>query len=404
MTKPKVFLVDQQEYEMEEIRGKVKRIFAEAGFNPAGKSVFLKPSFVYPARPPLNIGVVTQPKLIGGVVRALHDLGASRIEVAEDTFIVPSEVFFGVMGMRAVLKGYARPFYLSRAKRVSVEIKNPLVQSSFLVPRSLLEADLFISLPKIKVNIFTHVTLSVKNNLGLLRPKARLPHHHYDIHKKIADLYQVRKPDFVIADSIYAGEGQGPMCADPVHFGLLVAGANGLAVDAVSSRLMGFDPREIEHLRYLQEKGFGPLDLSEIDIQGRELLDSRKRTLIRPRTDFADLPDSVRVFVGKEQACVEGCRGMVRNFLDQWTTKGKVDKLAGYNFIVGKPVDGLPSDLNPWKTFVVGDCAIRHRKRGIFIPGCPVPPLHLPIIMMAKGKKPPVQMRIRDLIVGTLGY
>ena len=404
MMKPRVFIIDQQEYEMEEIRTKIRKTFEEAGFNPAGKSVFLKPSFVYPARPPLNIGVVTQPKLIGGVVRALHDLKAGRIEVAEDTFIVPSEVFFGVMGMRAVLKGYAHPLYISRAKRVSVEIKNPLIQSRFEVPRRLLEADLFVSLPKIKVNIFTQVTLSVKNNLGLLRPKARLPHHHYDIHKKIADLYQVRKPDFVIADSIYAGEGQGPMSADPVHFGLMVAGENGLAVDAVSCRLMGFDPREIEHLRYLQEKGFGPLDLSEIEIQGRELLDSRKRTLKRPRMDFSDLPDSVRVFAGKELACVEGCRGMVRNFLDQWSTKGKADKLAGHNFIVGKPVDDLPSNLNRWKTFVVGDCAIWHRIRGFFVPGCPVSPLSLPIIFMANGKKPPVKMRIRDLIVGSLGY
>ncbi|MDD5224529.1 MAG: DUF362 domain-containing protein [bacterium] len=404
MMKPKVFLVDQQEYKMEEIRDQAKRIFAEAGLNPAGKSVFLKPSFVYPARPPLNIGVVTQPKLIGGVVRALHDLGASRIDVAEDTFIIPSEVFFGVMGMRAVLKGYAHPFYLSRAKRVSVEIKDPMVQSSFVVPRRLLEADLFISLPKIKVNIFTKVTLSVKNNLGLLRPKARLPHHHFDIHKKIADLYQVRTPDFVIADSIYAGEGQGPMSADPIHFGLMVAGANGLAVDAVSAHLMGFDPREIEHLLYLHEKGFGPLDLSEIEIQGRELLEARKKTLKRPRADFSDLPDSVRVFVGQEHACVEGCRGMVRNFLDQWSTKGKADQLAGYNFIVGKPVENLPSGLNPWKTLVIGDCAVKYEKHGIFIPGCPVPPLHLPIVMMAKGKKPPVQMRIRDFIIGSLGY
>jgi len=402
--KPKVFVVDQQEYEMEEIRKKTRRIFEESGFDPAGKSVFVKPSFVYPARPPLNIGVVTQPKLIGGVVRALSDLKAGEIEVAEDTLIGPSQIFFGVMGVNAVLKGYARPLYLSGAPRVSAEVKDPLIQPRFLVPQRWLEADLFVSLPKIKVNMFTHVTLSVKNNLGLLRPRARLLYHHYDIHKKIADLYRVRKPDFVIADSIYAGEGQGPMNADPVHYGLMVGGANGLAVDAVSCHLMGFDPRGIEHLKYLHELGFGPLDLAQIEIHGKELLDARKRSLKRPRTDFSDLPDSVRVFVGKELACVGGCVGMVRNSVDQWTTHGIADKLAGYNFIVGKPVDHLPSDLDPKKTFVVGDCAIEHRNRGIFIAGCPVPPLRVTMLLTAKGRIPPLKMRLRDYIKGSLGH
>lgn len=48
-----------------------------------------------------------------------------------------------------------------------------------------------------------------------------------------------------IVDGIVGGEGNGPLCPDEVRSGVLVAGTNPAAVDAVCARLMGFDPREV---------------------------------------------------------------------------------------------------------------------------------------------------------------
>ncbi len=60
--KPVVHLIDQSRYDIEEIRAKVARAMHLDGFDPRGKTVFVKPSFVYPARPPRQSGSTPSPK------------------------------------------------------------------------------------------------------------------------------------------------------------------------------------------------------------------------------------------------------------------------------------------------------------------------------------------------------
>lgn len=50
---------------------------------------------------------------------------------------------------------------------------------------------------------------------------------------------------FSIVDGIIAGEGNGPMCPDPVRAGRLIAGRNPVAVDLACAVEMGLDPRKI---------------------------------------------------------------------------------------------------------------------------------------------------------------
>ena len=57
--KPVVRIIDQRAYEPEEIRSRVRRLLEGDDLRVGRKSVFLKPSFVYPARPPRNRGVNT---------------------------------------------------------------------------------------------------------------------------------------------------------------------------------------------------------------------------------------------------------------------------------------------------------------------------------------------------------
>ena len=45
-----------------------------------------------------------------------------------------------------------------------------------------------------------------------------------------------------IVDGIIGGQGNGPLCPDPVGSNVLIAGTDPAAVDAVAARLMGFDP------------------------------------------------------------------------------------------------------------------------------------------------------------------
>jgi uncharacterized protein (DUF362 family) len=61
----------------------------------------------------------------------------------------------------------------------------------------------------------------------------------------LGEARQTRLKYFCVVDGIVGGEGDGPSDPDPVSSGLLVGGANPVAVDTVATILMGFDDGRI---------------------------------------------------------------------------------------------------------------------------------------------------------------
>jgi uncharacterized protein (DUF362 family) len=64
---------------------------------------------------------------------------------------------------------------------------------------------------------------------------------------------------FSVVDGVVAGEGNGPLDPTPKPLGMVLAGANPLAVDLVCARVMGFDPNRLPLLSRGFEPHFYPL-------------------------------------------------------------------------------------------------------------------------------------------------
>ena len=81
--------------------------------------------------------------------------------------------------------------------------------------RTVLSADVFISLPKLKTHHWAGATLSLKNLFGTLPgicygwPKNEL--HWRGIHNSIVDIALTQTPDLAIVDGIVGMEGDGPL-------------------------------------------------------------------------------------------------------------------------------------------------------------------------------------------------
>ncbi|MHA1315645.1 MAG: DUF362 domain-containing protein [Candidatus Helarchaeota archaeon] len=385
----RVCLEEQFEYDVEQIREKCLRVLKNCGMGPKlrDKTILLKPSLVYPYKSEELLGINTQPAFIAGACKALREFEPKKILVGENTSLssqkikVPSLLAFKITGTLDAIEGLAEPVYFSEAEHVEVTVPEPLVQTEpFEVPRIWLDADVFISLPKIKTNLFTKVTLSIKNNLGFLPIMNRIKHHTtaMELHQKIADLYRVRPPDFVLVDAIHAGEGQGPMIAEPFNLGLIIGGSNGPAVDAVCCRLMGFEPGEIEHLRFVSEAGLGSIDLDEIEIVNEDLLKRGKR-FARADPTLTNLSPRFLFILGPDGVCESGCAGMIRCVLDNWILEYGAESLPTRTFILGKGIrpEELPPTLERKTTAIIGDCCkhLKDLKIGKFLGGCPVVPL-----------------------------
>jgi uncharacterized protein (DUF362 family) len=97
----------------------------------------------------------------------------------------------------------------------------------------------------------------------------------------IVDLLRARPIHFALIDGIKTSEGgEGPWIGNPspVEPGVLVAGADPVAADAVSTAVMGFDPtatrsespflRSDNHLNIAAELGLGTNRLDQIEVIG----------------------------------------------------------------------------------------------------------------------------------------
>src|SRR5262249_32603245 len=139
-------------------------------------------------------------------------------------------------------------------------------------PEPIARADFFVNCPKFKSHPWTTVTFSMKNYIGIQDDRHRLIDHDHRLNEKIADLQYIIQPQFIAIDAIVAGEGR-MLTPIPRDLGLVIMGNSQVAFDAVCCRMIGVDPRSVDHIRLAEERGFGTTVGSEIRLSGDVTLD-----------------------------------------------------------------------------------------------------------------------------------
>jgi uncharacterized protein (DUF362 family) len=245
----------------------------EVGADVHGASVLLKPNLVeYDPGTSIN----TDPRLVAAAVIAFRRLGASSVTVGEgpghrrDTVYVVER-----SGLGEALRDVEAPFVdlnVDEVRPVSLDSRYTSLGELWL-PRSIVEADVVVSMPKMKMHHWAGVTLSLKNCFGCVPgriygwPKNVL--HWAGIEASILDVAAAVRPDLAIVDGVTAMQGNGPITGTPVQVGAVVVGDDPVATDVVAARLMGVDP---ERLPYLIEAGrfLGQADPDRILLVGED--------------------------------------------------------------------------------------------------------------------------------------
>lgn len=154
------------------------------------------------------------------------------------------------------------------------------------LPRTILEADFVVSMPKIKAHHWSGVTLSMKNMFGVVPgtrygwPKNIL--HWAGIQHSILDVCATVPIHFVIADGIIAMEGNGPLNGTSRQLGKIVLSNDPVAADATCARLMGLEPNRVPHIREAS-RFLGNSSTAAMDQAGE--------APVRPETPFEVVPD-----------------------------------------------------------------------------------------------------------------
>ncbi len=246
----------------------------------AGRRVLLKPNLVEPTRRTPHL--TTHPAVVVAVAEVFRRWGATVTVGEAPGHVRDTEMALDESGLQDALDAAQLNFADLNYEEVAW-VPNAGKSSSlagFWFPRSIVEADVIVSLPKMKTHHWVGMTASMKNLYGTLPgiqygwPKNVL--HHVGIPETVYDINASLPKTIALVDGIVAMEGDGPIMGSPKTMGLLLIGANPTAVDATVARIMGLKPERVSYLSLAADR-LGPLDDARIPQRGESW-----RSLVSP--------------------------------------------------------------------------------------------------------------------------
>ncbi len=247
---------------------------------PEGSKVALKPNLCWDLPLP---GAQTSPWVFEGVILTIRGRVSEIIVVESNQITVDAGKALRRTGIGRVCKKHGLRFLnLSKGQFRKVNLENGFVLKEVDLPELLFNY-LLITIPVLKTHGTTVISGALKNQWGCLK---ELRHnYHLVVDEAIADLNSVIKPRFCVMDGTIGMEGSGPKTGIPKVANLILASHDPVALDTIASKIMGFDPQAISHIRLSAEKGIGTNYLNKIQVKGTEILGLNLR-FKKPKQNF----------------------------------------------------------------------------------------------------------------------
>ncbi len=339
-----------------------------------GDKVIIKPNLVEVPYPKTGGSVLTDPRIIEALCSILTEYGCSVL-VGEGKSVNLKHVNSGAKqafentGLAAAARrGGADTIAWDEEEFVAVKNERLNLWESVNVPKSILDADFFINVPKLKTHGQTEITCGIKSMQGVYRTDEKIMFHDESFPWKMCDMLRVAKPDLNIVDGLICGEGFGPIYTSPVEKNIIVASTDVVATDAVCGMVMGIEPWEVPITRLAEKEGFGTANLDEIEFIGtplNEVSTHFKRASLWNPIGYCE---KIKIFAGGASRFELAQLAATVQRLE-WD--GNIDKIDEdvCIFIGDKP----PVPRKTYKHVIIcGDAAIRDCKiDGIKIPGNP---------------------------------
>ena len=268
-----------------------------------GMRVVLKPNLVMSSKP--EQAIITHPAFTAAVGKCVQKAGG-RVVIAESPGgpYTPAamKAMFRATGYRDMAEACGFTLYTDcKSREVTLPQAKRCRELSVVEP--FLDRDYLIDLPKLKTHSMVGFSGAVKNLFGTV-PGLQKPELHCRFPERepfsemLCDLCHFLGPDLSLMDGIWAMEGNGPTGGQRRDLYVIAGSESPWALDVAAASLVGLEPEKITMLREGHERGYGPLDLSELELVGDPM-----ETLLAPdflkaeasSTDFIDrLPKFLR--------------------------------------------------------------------------------------------------------------
>lgn len=209
-----------------------------------------------------STGQTTDPLLVGALIDYLREVYGSDVEInlAEaDASAMRTKYAFPLLGYcRLAEQKKVKLVNLSKdaVQKTEVEVNSRKILLE--VPKTLLQSDLFINMPKLKVMRRVHISCAMKNLFGAIAHPRKVDYHPI-LEETIVGINKILKPHLNIVDGLVA------LGRFPIKLNLIMAGTNTFAVDWVAAQVMGYNPSKIRFLNYAIKENLGnPRDVTVV--------------------------------------------------------------------------------------------------------------------------------------------
>ncbi|MCW4026407.1 MAG: DUF362 domain-containing protein, partial [Candidatus Bathyarchaeota archaeon] len=160
-------------------------IEAEKAFT-SEERILIKPNYIDASHP--STGNTTDARVIEGTVKFLKQKGFSNITVGEGSGLSDTMRAFRAAGVDEVASCLGVELIdLNEDEYSVVDVPDHLALEKVRISKIALESAI-VSVPKLKLHRMAGVTLSLKNLMGVVKPKGQIHRH---LSEKIADLASV---------------------------------------------------------------------------------------------------------------------------------------------------------------------------------------------------------------------
>lgn len=291
-----VSLQECADYQLEHVLVALRACLAPLGgmaaFVRPGQRVLLKPNLLMGIGP--DKAMTTHPAVLDAVLTLVREAGG--IARVGDSPAVGELAHVAVAtGVQAVLDKHGVAF-ADFANEHVFTCEDNVIGKRIALARALADADVFITLPKLKTHVQMVMTCAVKNQYGLI-PGIRKSQYHLRLKDRatladlLLDLNRIAKPALGIVDAIVAMEGNGPSGGTPKHLGLLMASADVMALDVVACDIIGLDAAQVPTIQAGRRRNYGTATRDAIEVVGAPLERVRATTfqLVEHAKDISDI-------------------------------------------------------------------------------------------------------------------
>ncbi|MCM8808911.1 MAG: DUF362 domain-containing protein [Candidatus Omnitrophica bacterium] len=227
-----------------------------------GQKVVIKPNIAWNRTP--EQGANTHPEVVSALVKLCKKVGA-KVIVTENP-VNPWNVSFVTSGIKESVEkagGMIKP----PTEWVNVNINGDVLKDAEVL-KDVVECDVLIDVPVVKVHGGGVVTIAMKNFMGIVKDRGYF--HKTNLHRCIAEItkYILPKTKLIILDATRIMLTKGPQGPGELkQLDMVIGGTDIVALDAYGTTLLEKSPENVPHIVYGAEMGLGIINLNKVKIR-----------------------------------------------------------------------------------------------------------------------------------------